>query len=140
LPHFVCVCVGEIISLPWFSKELKMTYRRTTDFVASSLYFSFTNQYSLGGGFPFPIVLMSRYKLFLCHTLIKPDILGFLIIGVFAWVMWARYHEIRISMSLSELFQMVAIVEKIATNLVKTSKTILSISTMRCESKSLFWD
>jgi hypothetical protein len=23
LPHFVCVCVGEIISLPWFSKELK---------------------------------------------------------------------------------------------------------------------
>jgi hypothetical protein len=35
------VCVGEIISLPWFSKELKMTYRRTTGFVASSLYFSF---------------------------------------------------------------------------------------------------
>jgi hypothetical protein len=38
-------------------------------------------------------------------------------------------------MSLSEFFQMVAIVEKIATNLEKTSKTILSISTMRCESK-----
>jgi hypothetical protein len=80
----VCVCVGEIISLPWFSKELKMTYQRTTDFVASSLYFSFANQYSLCGGFLFPIVLMPRYKLFLCHTLIKPDILGFPIIGVFA--------------------------------------------------------
>jgi hypothetical protein len=45
------VCVGEIISLPWFSKELKTTYVRTTDFVASSLYFSFANQYSLGRGF-----------------------------------------------------------------------------------------
>ena len=53
LPHFVCVCVGEIISLPWFFKELKTTYRRTTNFVASSLYFSFANQYSLGGGFFF---------------------------------------------------------------------------------------
>jgi len=37
------VCV--IISLSWFSKELKMTYRRTTGFVASSLYLLFTNQY-----------------------------------------------------------------------------------------------
>ena len=27
-----------------------MTYRRTTDYVASSLDFLFTNQYSLGGG------------------------------------------------------------------------------------------
>ena len=42
-----------IISFPWFSKELKMSYQRTTGFVASSLYFSFTNQYSLGGGFRF---------------------------------------------------------------------------------------
>jgi hypothetical protein len=47
----VCVCVSEIISLLWFSKELKkITYRRTTGFVASSLYFSFVNQYSLGEG------------------------------------------------------------------------------------------
>ena len=48
----VCVCVGEIIFLPWFSKELKTTYQRTTGFV-SSLYLSFANQYLLGGGFPF---------------------------------------------------------------------------------------
>ena len=81
---YVCVCVGEIISLPWFSKELKTTYRRTTSFMASSLYFSFANQYSLGGGFPFPIVLVHRCKLSLCHTSIKPDLLSFLEIGVFA--------------------------------------------------------
>ena len=61
-----------------------MTYRRTTVFVASSLYFSFGNQYSLGGGFPFPIVSVPRYKLSLYHTPIKPDLLGFLGIGVFA--------------------------------------------------------
>jgi hypothetical protein len=62
-----------------------MTYRRTTVIVASSLYFSFANQYSLGGGFPFPIVLVPRYKLSLCHTPIKPNLLGFLGIGVFAY-------------------------------------------------------
>ena len=61
-----------------------MTYRRTTVFVASSLYFSFANQYSLGGGSPFPIVLVPRYKISLCHTPIKPDSLGFPGIRVFA--------------------------------------------------------
>jgi hypothetical protein len=45
--------------------------------VASSLYFSFANQYSLGGGFSFLIVLVPNYKLSLCHTPIKPDLLGF---------------------------------------------------------------
>jgi hypothetical protein len=58
-----------------------MTYRSTTVFLASS--FSFANQYSLGGGFPFPIVLVPRYNLSLCHTPIKPDLLGFPGIGVF---------------------------------------------------------
>jgi len=57
----VCVCVGEIISFPWFSKELKTTYQRTTGFVASFLYVSFANQYSLGEGFSFPIVLVPAY-------------------------------------------------------------------------------
>jgi len=80
----VCVCVDEIISLLWFSKELKMTYRITTGFVASSLYFSFVNLYSLGEGFPFTIVLVPRYKLSLCHPPIKPDLLGFPGIDVFA--------------------------------------------------------
>jgi hypothetical protein len=60
-----------------------MTYPRTTGFMASSLYFSFANQYSLGEGFPFLIMPMPRY-LSLCHTPIKPDLLGFSGIGVFA--------------------------------------------------------
>jgi hypothetical protein len=81
-----------MISLPWFFKELKMTYRRTTGFVASSLYFSFANQYLLGGDFPFSIVLVPRYKLSLCHTRIKPDLLGFPGIDVFACVL--RDHVI----------------------------------------------
>jgi hypothetical protein len=89
-PHLLCV--GEIISLSWFSKELKTTYQRTTDFVASSLYFLFANQYLLVGGFPFPIVLVPRYKLSLCHTPIIPDLLGFLGIGVFAC--WLSDHVI----------------------------------------------
>ena len=40
------------------------------------------NQYLLGGGFPFPIVLLPRYKFCLCHTPIKPDLCGFPGIGV----------------------------------------------------------
>jgi len=52
--------------------------------VASSLYFSFANQYSLGGSFSFLKVLVPRHKLSLCHTPIKPDLLGFPGIDVFA--------------------------------------------------------
>jgi hypothetical protein len=37
----------------------------------------------LGGGFSFPIVLVPRYKLSLCHTPIKPDLLDFSGIDVF---------------------------------------------------------
>ena len=91
----MCACVSEIISLHWFSKELKTTYQRTTGFVASSLYFSFANQYSLGRDFSFSIVLVRRYKLFLCHTPIKPDLHGFPGIGVFACGL--RDHEVRIT-------------------------------------------
>jgi hypothetical protein len=69
-----------------------MTYRRKNGFMASSLYFSFANQYSLGGGFPFPIVLMPRYKLSLCYTPIKPDSLGFPGIDVF--MCGLRDHEV----------------------------------------------
>jgi hypothetical protein len=80
----LCVCVGEIISLPWFSKELKTTYRRTTGFVASSFILLIRESIFVKWGFSFPIVLVPRYKLSLCHTSIKPDLLGFLGIGVFA--------------------------------------------------------
>ena len=59
--------------------------------MASSLYFSFANQYSLGGGFPFSIVLVPRYKLSLCHTPIKPDLLGLL------ELVCLRDHEVHIT-------------------------------------------
>jgi hypothetical protein len=49
---------------------------------------------SLGGAFPFLVVLVLRYKLSLCHTTIKPDLLGFPGIGVFACGL--RDHEVRI--------------------------------------------
>jgi hypothetical protein len=52
--------------------------------VASSLYFSFANQYLLGRGFAFLIVLVPRYTLSFCHTPINPDLLGFPGIDVFA--------------------------------------------------------
>jgi hypothetical protein len=97
LSHLV-MWVGEIFSLSWSSKELKMTYRRTTDFMMSSLYFSFTNQYSLGGGFSFPIVLVSIYELSLSHTPIKPDLLGFSRNrGLCVWVAWPRIQEVCIN-------------------------------------------
>jgi len=38
----------------------------------------------VGWGSLFSIVLVPRYKLSLCHTPIKPDLLGFSRIGVFA--------------------------------------------------------
>ena len=46
----------------------------------------------VGWGSPFPIVLVPRYKFSLCHTPIKPDLLGFPGIGVFAC--WLRDHVI----------------------------------------------
>ena len=47
----------------------------------------------VGWGSPFPIVLVSRYKLSLCHTPIKPYLLGFPGIGLFAW---PCDHDVRI--------------------------------------------
>jgi len=81
LPHFVCVCVcvGEIISLPWFSNDLsKNNYLRSVILillVRESIF--------VGWGSPFPIVLVPRYKLSLCYTSIKPDLVGFPGIDIF---------------------------------------------------------
>jgi hypothetical protein len=83
-----------------------MTYRRTTGFMTSFLYFSFTNQYSLGGGFLFPIVMVPRYKLSLCHTPIKPDLLGFMGIGVFAYGLHDREVHIIWYQSLAALIRL----------------------------------
>jgi hypothetical protein len=82
----VCVCVGEIISLTWFSKELKNDLLKNNCLCGVILILLVRESISLGGGFLFPLVMVLRYKLFLCHTAIKPDLLGFLGIGVCVWV------------------------------------------------------
>jgi len=80
----VCVCVGEIISFPWFSKELKNDLSKNNYLRGVILILLVRESIFVGWGSPFPIVLVPRYKLSLCHTPIKPDLLGFLGIGVFA--------------------------------------------------------
>lgn len=56
--------LSEIFSFSWFSKRLKMTYRITTYFVTLFLYFSYANQYSLGGG-SISIMFVPNHELFL---------------------------------------------------------------------------
>ena len=73
------MCVGEILSLLWFYKELKNDLSKN---MASSTSRSRINIRWVG--VPFLIVLVSTYNLSLCHTPIKPDLLGFPGIGVFA--------------------------------------------------------
>jgi hypothetical protein len=80
----VCVCVGEISSLPWFSKELKNDLSKNNFLRGVILIFLIRESIFVGWRSPFPIVLVPRYKLSLCRTSIKPDLLGFPGIGVFA--------------------------------------------------------
>jgi hypothetical protein len=94
------VCVGEIISIPWFSKELKNDLSKNNCLRGVILILFVCESISIGWGSPFPIVLMPRYKLSLCHTPIKHDLLGFPGIGVFACRL--RDHEVRISLCLLE--------------------------------------
>jgi hypothetical protein len=78
------VCVGEIIFLLWFSKELKNDLSKNC-LRGVILILLVRETIFVGWGSPFSIVLVPRYKLSLCHTPIKPDLLGFPGIGVFAW-------------------------------------------------------
>ena len=71
------MCVGETISLPWFSKELKNDLLKNNCLLVRESIF-------IGWGSSFPIVLVPKYKLSLCHTPIKPDLVGFPGIYVFA--------------------------------------------------------
>jgi len=74
----VCVCVGEIIiSLPWFSKEMKNDLSKNNCLRGVILILLVRESIFVGWGSPFPIVLVLRYKLSLCHTPIKPNLLGF---------------------------------------------------------------
>jgi len=78
------VCVGEIISLPWFSKELKNDLSKNNYLRGVILILLVHESILVRWGSPFPIVLVPRYKLSLCHTPIKLDLLGFSGIDVFA--------------------------------------------------------
>jgi len=69
----VCVCIGEIISLSWFSKELKNDLSKKNCLRGVILIVLVRKSIFVGWGFSFPIVLVPRYKLSLCHTPIKPD-------------------------------------------------------------------
>jgi len=82
----LCCVSGEIFSLTWFSKELT-SWRHPS---CSRINICWV------GGFLFPIVLVPRYKLSLCHTPIKPDLLGFPEIWYpWVWVAWPHDHEVR---------------------------------------------
>jgi hypothetical protein len=81
----VCVCVGALISLPWFSKEMKNNLSKNNCLHGVILILFIRESIFVGWGFPFPIVLVPRYKLSLCHTPIKPYLIGFPGTGVFAW-------------------------------------------------------
>jgi hypothetical protein len=71
------------ISLSWFYKELKNNLLKSNCLRGVILILLVRESIFVGWGSPFPIVLVSRYKLSLCHTPIKPDLLGFPGIGVF---------------------------------------------------------
>jgi hypothetical protein len=80
----LCVCVGKIISFPWFSKELKNDLSKNNWLRGGILILLVRESIFDGWGFSFSIVLVPMYKLSLCHTPIKPDLLGFPGIEVFA--------------------------------------------------------
>jgi len=96
------VFVGEIISLPRFSKELKNDLSKNNHLRGDILILLVRESIFIGWGFSFSIVLVPRYKLSLCHTTIRPDLLGFPEIGVFACVL--RDHEVRINVSPTTLY------------------------------------
>jgi hypothetical protein len=54
------VCVGEIISLPWFSKELKNNLSKNNYLRGVILILLVRESIFVGWGSPFPIVLVPR--------------------------------------------------------------------------------
>jgi len=73
LPHLLCV--GGIISLP--SKKLKNNLSKNKWLHGVIFILHVRESIFIGWGSPFPILLVPKYKLFLCHTPVKPDLLGF---------------------------------------------------------------
>ena len=74
----MCVCVGEIISLPWFSKELKNDLSKN-NYLRGVIFIRLIREsIVVGWGFSISNNVVPRNKLSLCHTPIKPDLLDFL--------------------------------------------------------------
>jgi hypothetical protein len=71
------LCVGGIIFISWFSKELKNNLSKNNWLRGVILILLVCESIFVGWRFPFPIVLVFRYKLFLCHTLSNRIYLAF---------------------------------------------------------------
>jgi hypothetical protein len=65
------LCVGGIIFFSWFSKELNNDLSKNNYLHGVILILLVGESICVGWGFSFPIVLVARYKLSLCHTPIK---------------------------------------------------------------------
>jgi hypothetical protein len=88
LPHLLCA--GGMISLPWFSKELKNDLSKNNWLRGVILIFLVRESIFVGPRFSFPIVLVPRYKN-LCVTLLSN-----LIYLVFRELMSWHDHEVHI--------------------------------------------
>ena len=92
------MCVGEIISLPWFFKELKNDLSKNNCLRSVILILLFHESIFVGWGSPFSIVLVPRYKLSVSHSYQTwfTWLSGNWCLCV--WVAWPRDHEVRINM------------------------------------------
>jgi hypothetical protein len=89
------LCVGGIIFFSWFSKELNNDLSKNNYLHGVILILLVGESICVGWGFSFPIVLVARYKLSLCHTPIKTWFTW--LSGnwfLYMWVAWPRDHEV----------------------------------------------
>jgi len=100
LPHFVCVCVcvGEIISLPWFSKELKNNSSKNNCLRGVILILLVRESIFVGWGFSvFNSAGAWVQVIFVSHSYQTwfTWLSGNWCLCV--WVAWPRDHEVRIN-------------------------------------------
>jgi len=94
LPHLLCV--GGI-SIAWFSKELKNDLSNNNWLRGIILILLVRESIFVRWGFPFPIVLVPRYKLSLYHSY-QTWLIGFPGIWCLCvWVTWLCVQEVRIT-------------------------------------------
>jgi len=113
----LCVSVGEIISLPWLSKELKNDLSKNN--YLGCIIFILLVRESIFIGWEFSIFnsAVPRYKLSLCYTPIKPDLLDFPGVDIFACglcdqVIWFQSLALLIRLYPSEIFVLVVSAKK----------------------------